>query len=51
MDKIKELIEQAQEDGLLISTLYSYKDGANWVMIKKAADTLSKIKAIVNEKK
>ena len=51
MDKIKELIDQAQEDGLLISTLYGYKDGANWIKIKQAANTLSKIKAILNEEK
>ena len=54
MDKIEKLINKAQEESLLVSTSYSYIDkngeqDTNWIMLRKAVDTLSKIRQIVKQ--
>ena len=54
IDKIKSLIAEAQEEGLLCPTLYHYyKDGkdqgVNWIKIKQACKTLKQIKKIIEK--
>jgi hypothetical protein len=51
MEEIKEIIDKAHENGLMSLTSYNStkNTGANWIIIKEAQDTLSKIRKIVKE--
>ena len=51
MEEIKKIIDKAHENGLMSLPSYSATkyNGANWIKIKEAQDTLSKIRKIVKE--
>ena len=55
MDKIKAIIEEAQEEGLLWSGGYNYYDndgkiqGLSYLQIKKVTEILQKIKSVCNK--